>query len=142
MVAQLKALKVRTVMLTGDNENSARYVAAQIGLDDFKAGCSPEDKMNYIKNQEAQGNKVAMFGDGVNDSLALRSAFTGIAMGGIGSDVAIESADAVIVHDNLDAVALAISGILNAVWGALFHNCGSVLVVISAFLLLFYKDRD
>lgn len=171
MVAQLKALKVRTVMLTGDNENSARYVSAQIGLDDFKAGCSPEDKMNYIKNQEAQGNKVAMFGDGVNDSLALRSAFAGIAMGGIGSDVAIESADAVIVHDNLDAVpylfkisrktqgritfnlclsmvinfaavALAISGILNAVWGALFHNCGSVLVVISAFLLLFYKGRD
>ena len=171
MVAQLKALKVRTVMLTGDNENSTRYVAAQIGLDDFKAGCSPEDKMDYIKNQEAQGNKVAMFGDGVNDSLALRSAFAGIAMGGIGSDVAIESADAVIVHDNLDAVpylfkisrktqgritfnlclsmvinfaavALAISGILNAVWGALFHNCGSVLVVISAFLLLFYKGRD
>ena len=171
MVAQLKALKIRTVMLTGDNENSARYVAVQTGLDDFKAGCSPEDKMNYIKNQEAQGNKVAMFGDGVNDSLALRSAFAGIAMGGIGSDVAIESADAVIVHDNLDAVpylfkisrktqgritfnlclsmvinfaavALAISGILNAVWGALFHNCGSVLVVISAFLLLFYKDRD
>lgn len=171
MVAQLKALNIRTVMLTGDNENSARYVAAQIGLDDFKASCSPEDKMNYIKNQEAQGNKVAMFGDGVNDSLALRSAFAGIAMGGIGSDVAIESADAVIVHDNLDAVpylfkisrktqgritfnlclsmvinfaavALAISGILNAVWGALFHNCGSVLVVISAFLLLFYKGRD
>lgn len=171
MVAQLKALNIRTVMLTGDNENSARYVAAQTGLDDFKAGCSPEDKMNYIKNQEAQGNKVAMFGDGVNDSLALRSAFAGIAMGGIGSDVAIESADAVIVHDNLDAVpylfkisrktqsritftlclsmiinfaavALAISGVLNAVWGALFHNCGSVLVVISAFLLLFYKGRD
>lgn len=171
MVAQLKALNIRTVMLTGDNENSARYVAAQTGLDDFKASCSPEDKMNYIKNQEAQGNKVAMFGDGVNDSLALRSAFAGIAMGGIGSDVAIESADAVVVHDNLDAVpylfkisrktqgritfdlclsmvinfaavALAISGILNAVWGALFHNFGSVLVVISAFLLLFYKDRD
>ncbi len=171
MVAQLKALNIRTVMLTGDNENSARYVAVQTGLDDFKASCSPEDKMNYIKNQEAQGNKVAMFGDGVNDSLALRSAFAGIAMGGIGSDVAIESADAVIVHDNLDAVpylfkisrktqgritfnlclsmvinfaavALAISGILNAVWGALFHNCGSVLVVISAFLLLFYKGRD
>lgn len=171
MVEKLKALNIRTVMLTGDNENSARYVAAQTGLDDFKAGCSPEDKMNYIKNQEAQGNKVAMFGDGVNDSLALRSAFAGIAMGGIGSDVAIESADAVIVHDNLDAVpylfkisrktqeritfnlclsmvinfaavALAISGILNAVWGALFHNYGSVLVVISAFLLLFYKGRD
>lgn len=171
MVDQLKSLNIRTVMLTGDNENTARYVTAQIGLDDFKANCSPEDKMKYIKNQETQGNKVAMFGDGVNDSLALRSAFAGIAMGGIGSDVAIESADAVIVHDNLDAVpylfkisrktqgritfnlclsmiinfaavALAISGILNAVWGALFHNCGSVLVVISAFLLLFYKNKE
>jgi len=171
MVDQLKSLNIRTVMLTGDNENTARHVASQLGLDDFKANCSPEDKMNYIKNQETQGNKVAMFGDGVNDSLALRSAFAGIAMGGIGSDVAIESADAVIVHDNLDAVpylfkisrktqgritfnlclsmvinfaavALAISGILNAVWGALFHNCGSVLVVISAFLMLFYKNKE
>ena len=59
-----------------------------------------------------------------------------------GSDVAIDSADAVIVHDNLDAVALAIYGILNAVCGALFHNCGSVLVVISAFLLLFYSRKQ
>ncbi len=168
MVEDLKALGIRTVMLTGDNENTARYVAAQLGLDDYCANCSPEDKMNYIKKQEDLGNKVAMFGDGVNDSLALRTAFAGIAMGGIGSDAAIESADAVIVHDNLDsvpylfkisrktqgritfnlclsmlinfvAVTLAITGILNTVWGALFHNCGSVLVVISAFLLLYKK---
>ena len=168
MVEDLKSLGIRTVMLTGDNENTARYVAAQLGLDDYCANCSPEDKMNYIKKQEDLGNKVAMFGDGVNDSLALRTAFAGIAMGGIGSDAAIESADAVIVHDNLDsvpylfkisrktqgritfnlclsmlinfvAVTLAITGILNTVWGALFHNCGSVLVVISAFLLLYKK---
>ena len=153
-------------MLTGDNENVARIVAETLGVDDFVAGCSPEDKMRFIKKQESEGHKVAMFGDGVNDSLALRSAFAGIAMGGIGSDVAIESADAVIVHDNLDAVPylfriarktqrritlnlcismllnfaavfLAVTGVLNTVWGALFHNCGSVLVVISAFLLLF-----
>ena len=171
MVEDLKALGIRTVMLTGDNENTARYVASQLGLDDYCANCSPEDKMNYIKKQEDMGNKVAMFGDGVNDSLALRTAFAGIAMGAIGSDAAIESADAVIVHDNLDsvpylfkisrktqgritfnlclsmlinfvAVTLAITGILNAVWGALFHNCGSVLVVISAFLLLLYKDKQ
>ena len=171
MVEDLKSLGIRTVMLTGDNENTARYVASQLGLDDYCANCSPEDKMNYIKKQEDMGNKVAMFGDGVNDSLALRTAFAGIAMGAIGSDAAIESADAVIVHDNLDsvpylfkisrktqgritfnlclsmlinfvAVTLAITGILNAVWGALFHNCGSVLVVISAFLLLLYKDKQ
>ena len=171
MVEDLKALGIRTIMLTGDNENTARYVASQLGLDDYCANCSPEDKMNYIKKQEDLGNKVAMFGDGVNDSLALRTAFSGIAMGAIGSDAAIESADAVIVHDNLDAVpylfkisrktqgritfnlclsmlinfvavTLAITGILNTVWGALFHNCGSVLVVISAFLLLLYKDKQ
>ena len=166
MMADLKSLGIRTAMLTGDNENVARIVAETLGVDDFVAGCSPEDKMRFIKKQESEGHKVAMFGDGVNDSLALRSAFAGIAMGGIGSDVAIESADAVIVHDNLDAVPylfriarktqrritlnlcismllnfaavfLAVTGVLNTVWGALFHNCGSVLVVISAFLLLF-----
>ena len=166
MMADLKSLGIRTAMLTGDKENVARIVAETLGVDDFVAGCSPEDKMRFIKKQESEGHKVAMFGDGVNDSLALRSAFAGIAMGGIGSDVAIESADAVIVHDNLDAVPylfriarktqrritlnlcismllnfaavfLAVTGVLNTVWGALFHNCGSVLVVISAFLLLF-----
>ncbi len=169
MVEELKDMDIQTVMLTGDNESTARQVANQLGLDGFMANCSPEDKMNYIKKQEVGGKKVAMFGDGVNDSLALRTAFAGIAMGGIGSDAAIESADAVIVHDNLDsvpylfkisrktqkrisfnlclsmlinfaAVTLAITGVLNAVWGALFHNCGSVLVVVSAFLLLLYKD--
>ena len=167
-IAALKSQGIRPVMLTGDNGQTARLVAGQLGIEDFVAECSPEDKMHYIRTQEAQGNKIAMFGDGVNDSLALRSAFAGIAMGSIGSDVAIESAEAVIVHDNLDAVpylfkiarktqkritfnlclsmvlnfvavALAITGVLNAVWGALFHNCGSVLVVISAFLLLFTK---
>ncbi|MBR1911329.1 MAG: cadmium-translocating P-type ATPase [Treponema sp.] len=166
MIERLKAMQVKTVMLTGDNEDTARSVAGAVGVDSFISNCSPEDKMNYIRNQELQGNKVAMFGDGVNDSLALRSAFAGIAMGGIGSDVAIESSEAVIVHDNLDAIPylfkiarktqkritinlcismllnciavfLAINGTLNAVWGALFHNCGSVLVVVSAFLLLF-----
>ena len=171
MVKEVKSLGLRTVMLTGDNEASARQVCESLGLDEFIAECSPEDKMNFIKKQEEEGAKVAMFGDGVNDSLALRSAFAGVAMGGIGSDVAIESAEAVIVHDNLDAVpylfkiakktqrritfhlclsmvinfvavALAITGVLNAVWGALFHNCGSVLVVISAFLLLFYKGKN
>ncbi len=166
MIERLKAMQVKTVMLTGDNEDTARSVAGAVCVDSFISNCSPEDKMNYIRNQELQGNKVAMFGDGVNDSLALRSAFAGIAMGGIGSDVAIESSEAVIVHDNLDAIPylfkiarktqkritinlcismllnciavfLAINGTLNAVWGALFHNCGSVLVVVSAFLLLF-----
>ncbi len=169
-VSELKKLGIRTVMLTGDNEKTARLVAEELGIDAFKAECTPEDKMAYIRETEAHGSRVAMFGDGVNDSLALRAAFAGVAMGGIGSDAAIESAEAVIVHDNLDAlpylfkiarktqsritlnlcislvlnfiaVVLAITGVLNAVWGALFHNCGSVLVVVSAFLLLFWKEK-
>jgi len=168
MISNLKNLGIKTVLLTGDNQKAAADVANKLKIDEYRANCSPEDKMTYIKEKEAQGNMVAMFGDGVNDSPALRTAYAGIAMGGIGSDVAIESSDAVIVNDNLDAVpylfrisrktkerigvnlvismvlnfiavALSVAGILNTVYGALFHNCGSVAVVISAFLLLFSK---
>lgn len=157
-------------MLTGDSDEVAFRYAKDLNIDDYKANCSPIDKMEYIKNLEKDANKVAMFGDGVNDSLALRTAYAGIAMGGIGSDIAIESSDAVIIKDNLDAipylfeisrktqnritinliislvlnfiaVTLSILGILNTVTGALFHNCGSVAVVISAFLLLFNKKN-
>ena len=166
----LHQMKKKVIMLTGDNEIVANSYVKKLNIDDFKANCSPIDKMEFIKNLERNGSKVAMFGDGVNDSLALRTAYAGIAMGGIGSDVAIESSDAVIIKDNLDAIpylfeiskrtqnritinliislilnfvaiALSIIGILNTVTGALFHNCGSVAVVISAFLLLFYKKK-
>lgn len=166
MIKALHLLGKRVVMLTGDNEATAKKVVKDLNIDEFKSDCSPEDKMKYIEEQEKLGNKVAMFGDGVNDSLALRKAYAGIAMGTMGSDVAIESSDAVIVHDNLEtipylfkiakktqsritlnliislvlnfiAVTLSIAGILNTVFGALFHNCGSVAVVISAFLLLY-----
>lgn len=166
MINSLHKLGKRVIMLTGDNEATAKKVANELNIDDYKSNCTPEDKMKFIEEQEKNGNKIAMFGDGVNDSLALRKAYAGIAMGAIGSDVAIESSDAVIVHDNLDAipylfkiskktqeritinllislflnfiaVTLSIIGILNTVWGALFHNCGSVAVVISAFLLLY-----
>lgn len=171
MVEELHRLGKKVVMLTGDNEVSAKFVFEALKLDDYRANCTPEDKLSFIKESEEKNLKVAMFGDGVNDSLALRKAYAGIAMGAIGSDVAIESADAVIVHDNLDAipylfdiakktqkritinlcismalnliaVVLSIIGILNTVWGALFHNCGSVAVVISAFLLLFSKKKN
>lgn len=170
MVEELHSLGKKVIMLTGDNNTSAQYVAEALKLDEYHANCTPEDKLSFIIQKENQGQKVIMFGDGVNDSLALRKAYASIAMGNIGSDVAIESADAVIVHDNLDAipylfyiakktqkritvnlcismvlnfiaVVLSIIGILNTVWGALFHNCGSVAVVISAFLLLFTKKN-
>jgi len=171
MVEELHRLGKKVIMLTGDNESSAKQVFETLKLDDYRANCTPEDKLIFIKENEENKQKVAMFGDGVNDSLALRKAYASIAMGGIGSDVAIESSDAVIVHDNLDAipylfdiakktqkritinlcismilnliaVILSIVGILNTVWGALFHNCGSVAVVISAFLLLFSKKKN
>ena len=170
MISALKTLGIKTAMLTGDNAQTAQSVASELGADEFKAECSPEDKMRYIKEAEANGKHTAFFGDGVNDTLALRTAFAGVAMGALGSDAAIESADAVIVRDNVDAivylfriakktrkritlnlcvslalnalaVALAITGVLNTVSGALFHNCGSVFVVISAFVLLFARNN-
>ncbi len=170
MISALHKNKKRIIMLTGDSEEVASKFAEKLHIDAYKSNCSPIDKMEYIKSLEKEGNKVTMFGDGVNDSLALRSSYAGVAMGGIGSDVAIESSDAVIIKDNLDAipylfeisrktqnritinliislvlnfvaVTLSILGILNTVTGALFHNCGSVAVVISAFLLLFNKKK-
>ena len=170
MIEALHKMKKKIIMLTGDSDEVASRYTKDLNIDKYMANCSPIDKMEYIKKLEKEGNKVSMFGDGVNDSLALRTAYAGIAMGGIGSDVAIESSDAVIIKDNLDAipylfeiskktqnritinliislvlnfiaVTLSMLGILNTVTGALFHNCGSVAVVISAFLLLFHKNN-
>ena len=103
MIETLHKMK-KIIMLTGDSDEVASRYAKDLNIDEYMANCSPIDKMEYIKKLEKEGNKVSMFGDGVNDSLALRTAYAGIAMGGIGSDVAIESSDAVIIKDNLDAI--------------------------------------
>src|SRR5574344_329842 len=168
-VSQLGAEKITSVLLTGDSKASAETIAAEAGITTVRAGLLPEDKTNIIKSYETKETHVCMIGDGINDTLALSSAYAGIAMGGIGSDSAVESSDAVLVSDDIKqvpylffmakktmqkvftnicislsintvAVVLSVLGLLNPVTGALVHNCGSVFVVINAALLLRYKN--
>ena len=169
-IDKLKAVGITPMLLTGDNEQAAKTIAANVGISDMQANLMPEEKMDIIKKLSGGKAPVCMVGDGVNDALALTSADAGIAMGGIGSDIAIESADAVLVSDeikrlpylfglmqkvmkkvqiniiasliiNLTAVVLSAAGILNPVTGALWHNCGSVFVVVNAALFLREKDQ-
>jgi len=169
-VERLKAAGIAPMLLTGDNKSAAAAVAAEAGIEDVRADLLPEEKMNIIKGFSGGAEPVCMIGDGVNDALALTSADAGIAMGGIGSDIAAEAADAVLVGDdikrlpylfgltrrvirkihvniaaslviNLAAVLLSALGILTPVSGALWHNFGSVFVVVNAALLLRLKDE-
>lgn len=105
-IEQLHAASIRIVMLTGDNATTAAAVAKQLGLDDFKADVTPEDKLNYLKALQAEGRIVAMAGDGVNDAPALAQANVGIAMG-TGTDVAMNSARIVLVKGDLRGIAKA-----------------------------------
>ncbi|MDL5158572.1 heavy metal translocating P-type ATPase [Actinomycetospora termitidis] len=102
-VAALRALGVRPVLLTGDHETAARAVAAQVGIDDVRAGVLPEQKADAVAELQAQGHAVAMVGDGVNDAAALARADLGLAMG-TGTDVAIEAGDVTLVREDLRAV--------------------------------------
>lgn len=170
MVSRMKGLGIQPILLTGDNPSSAQYIADSVGISNVKSNLLPEDKMKEIKKYEDKNEYVCMIGDGINDALALKSAYAGVAMGGIGSDIAVEAADAVLVSDdiqripylmkisqkvmrkinmniifsmslNLIAVVLSIIGVLNPVLGALVHNSGSVAVVINSALLLATKDE-
>ncbi len=99
----LHQLGFRIIMATGDNERTAKAVAARVGIDDLRADLLPEDKARLIRELQARGRKVAMAGDGVNDAPALAQADVGIAMG-TGADVAIESAGITLVKGNLDGI--------------------------------------
>ena len=169
-VESLAKIGVRPVLLTGDNQNAANKIANELGIRDVYAGCLPEDKLNYIRQSQKEKQPVCMIGDGVNDAPALKAADVGIAMGGIGSDIAVDAADIALVDDevkelphlialskrmmttikynlafsmslNFLAIALAINGTLNPVIGALVHNAGSVLVIINSAFLLKWKKK-
>ncbi|MFZ5814826.1 MAG: heavy metal translocating P-type ATPase [Bacillota bacterium] len=109
-LAHLKRIGVkRIVMLTGDNRRAAQLVADAVGVDEVRAELLPEEKLRVIKELEAQYGPVAMVGDGVNDAPALAAATVGVAMGGVGSDVAMETADVVLMADELEKLPEAIN---------------------------------
>lgn len=127
-VKNLYALGIKMVMLTGDDANTARYIANQVGIDDIVAEVLPEDKLNKIKELQAQGKIVAMAGDGVNDAPALAQADIGIAMA-TGTDVAIESAGITLLHGDISKLVKAIRlskltmrGIKQNLFWAFFYN--------------------
>ena len=108
-LAQLRAAGIeRLVMLTGDNERVAKGLAAQLGIDEVYAGLLPEEKLSKIGELQGRYGAVAMVGDGVNDAPALAAATVGIAMGGAGTDAALESADLVLMSDDLGALVTAV----------------------------------
>lgn len=168
VIQQVKNTKISPVLLTGDHDSTAQYIATQLKIDEVCANCLPEDKLAFIDHCQNSGQPVCMIGDGVNDAPALKRAFVGIAMGGIGSDIAVDAADIALVNDdikelphllrlskrmmttikcnltfsmtlNFIAIILAMTGILNPVIGALVHNAGSVLVILNSALLLKWK---
>lgn len=170
-VSELHNLGVSPVLLTGDNENIAKRIASKLGIADVKARCMPEDKLCAVSEEQKSGASVAMIGDGINDAPALKRADVGIAMGGIGSDIATQAADIVLANDeitelphligiakrmintikvnltfsmtiNLVSVILAFTGIMTPVVGALVHNAGSTLVTLNSALLLLWHRKS
>ncbi|WP_409968527.1 cation-translocating P-type ATPase [Bengtsoniella intestinalis] len=161
-IAALKAAGIeKPVLLTGDNEKSAMFMGDKVGISDIYPSLLPEGKVSVIQDLMEQGKSVCMVGDGVNDAPALKTASVGIAMGTMGSDIAIDAADIAIMGDDLSKIAyikklsnatifsikfnitlsmvinfcaiiLSVMGVLTPASGALVHNAGSVLVVLNA----------
>ena len=102
VLAELKKLGIRTIMLTGDRRHAAEAVARELGLDEVRAGLSPEDKVAAIQEIRATGRKIAMVGDGVNDAPCLAAADVSVAMGARGSDAALEQAEVILMHDRIE----------------------------------------
>ncbi|MFZ2387697.1 MAG: heavy metal translocating P-type ATPase [Polaromonas sp.] len=134
-IADLKALGVTPVMLTGDNATTARAIAAQAGIDDARGNLLPEDKLAAIQQMQAQYGVTGMIGDGINDAPALAQADIGFAMGGAGTDIAIEAADIVIMNDNLLRVAETVR-LSRRTHGILMQNITLALGIKAVFLML------
>ena len=100
-IKNISVLNIKPVLLTGDNEKTAKTIAESLNIKNVKANCLPEDKMEYIENCQKNKVPVCMIGDGINDAPALKKADVGIAMGGVGSDIAIDAADIALVDDEV-----------------------------------------
>lgn len=164
MVEKLHGMNTSSVLLTGDNQRTADYFAAKVGIREIRAELLPEQKVENIAALQKSNRTVCMIGDGVNDAPALKSADVGVAMGSMGSDIAVEAADIALMSDDISnipylkrlsnatvktikfsialsmginflAVALSVLGVLNPTTGALVHNAGSCFVVLIAALL-------
>lgn len=163
IMKQLSDMKVETIILTGDNKMAAEYFASQAGISQVRADLLPEEKVAQITNLKANG-AVCMIGDGVNDAPALKTADVGVAMGVMGSDIAVDAANIALMTDDISrlpylkwlsnttvstikkaitlsmcinfvAICLSVTGVLTPTTGALVHNAGSCFVVLLAALL-------
>jgi len=163
MIVELNGMGVRTVLLTGDRKETADYFAGKIGINEVRAELLPEEKVSNV-NALRQTGKVCMIGDGVNDAPALKTADVGVAMGAMGSDIAVDAADIALMTDDISkipylkwlsnatvttirtaitvsmcinfvAIIASVMGWLNPTTGAIVHNAGSCLVVLLAALL-------
>lgn len=168
MIDAIRKQNVDPVLLTGDHENAAKAIASRLHIQEVCSDCLPEDKLFEIEQYQKRNLAVCMIGDGINDAPALKKANVGIAMGGVGSDIAVDAADIALIDDQIEelphllalskrmmrtiklnltfsmtlnfiAIVLAITGILNPIVGALVHNAGSVLVIINSAFLLKWK---
>lgn len=164
MIRKLNELGTNTILLTGDNAITANHIAQSVGINSVFSDLLPEEKVSKIEILQSKGHIVCMIGDGVNDAPALKMANVGVAMGSMGSDIAIEAADIALMNDDLSnipylkrlskatintikfnitmsmiinviAVGMSVLGLLNPIAGALVHNAGSVLIVLNAALL-------
>lgn len=164
IVSRLANMKTSTVLLTGDNCKTAEYFAKQVGITEVYSELLPAEKVANIEKFQTENRTVCMIGDGVNDAPALKTANVGVAMGGMGSDIAVEAADIALMSDDISrlpylkrlsnatvktikasitlsmcinfvAVTLSVLGVLNPTTGALVHNAGSCFVVLIAALL-------
>ncbi|MEG2688368.1 MAG: HAD-IC family P-type ATPase, partial [Clostridia bacterium] len=170
VMSEMKDCGYHTIMLTGDNGRSANFIASQCNIAEVKYDLLPENKLTAIEDLQSGKHKVVMVGDGINDAPSLKIADCSFAMGAMGSDIAIDSADMAILNSDIQkvadtmrlskrvmrtikrniAIAMTISaigvilsalGLLTPVTGALVHNCTSVLVVASSALVLYSRKR-